>query len=47
MTEPPAKRASLLERLRSLPLWMWGVVLAVESIILVGLVVVFVVLLVR
>ena len=43
MNEPPAKKASLLGRLRSLPLWMWVALLVIESIILVGLVVVFLV----
>ena len=47
MNEPPAKKASIVSRVRSLPLWMWAVFLAVESIILVGLVVVFLVVLVR
>jgi hypothetical protein len=47
MNEPPAKKASLLGRLRSLPLWMWVALLVIESIILVGLLVVFLVALTR
>jgi hypothetical protein len=47
MNEPPAKKASLMGRLRSLPLRMWVAFLVIESIILVGLLVVFLVMLIR
>ena len=47
MNEPPAKKPSFLGRVRSLPLWLWVVVLGIESVILVGLLVVFLVVLVR
>ena len=47
MKEPPPKKPSLLDRLRSLPIWLWVVILVIESIVLLGLVVVFVVLLIR
>lgn len=47
MNEPPAKKASFLGRLRSLPLWAWVVFLAVESVILIGLLVVFVIVLAK
>lgn len=47
MKEPTAKKTSLLDRLRSLPLWVWVVVLVVESIVLVGCLVVFLVVLTR
>ena len=47
MKEPPAKKPSLLGRLRSLPLWLWVAFIVIESVILVGLVVVFLVVLVR
>ncbi len=41
MNEPPLKKPSFLDRLRSLPLWLWVVLLVIESVILVGLLVLF------
>lgn len=47
MRETPPKGPGFLGRLRSFPLWVWVVFLAIESIILLGLVVLFLLLLVR
>lgn len=42
MSEPPAKPKSLFDRLRSLPLKAWVVVLVAESVVFLILVVVLV-----
>ena len=43
MNEPPVKRTSFLDRLRSLPLKAWVIVLVIESLIFLALVAVLVV----
>ena len=43
MNEPPVKRTTFLDRIRSLPLKAWVVILVIESLIFLALVVVLVV----
>jgi hypothetical protein len=42
MNEPPAKRKSLLDRVRSLPLKAWVAILVAESIVFILLIVLLV-----
>ena len=42
MNEPPAKRRSVLERLRSLPVRMWVLILVAESVVFIILMVLLV-----